>query len=497
MSLLALLHLVGLAVGQDTLPTPAALQRLALRGSDPSLAVAVRSSPVAARDALAQLLTEASRTDPPGPTLAASERLAHSLAREVGDSFAVWQVNRFNNWTVAQRRQKVAIDSLRRAGNTALNRNGFPAAVALWRESIRRAELLGDSAGVAAATGNLGAGWYAEGNLDSAAAYYQRAADLAVRAKDLRTALNATGGLANVRRDRGDLAGARTLYEETSRGRERIGDVRGLVADLTNSGILAEELGDLAGARRSYSEAASQARRYGLDEAEAAARTNLGQLAALQGNFESASSEYGAALAIYRRLGFHADEALVLQGLGLMELRRGNYTAAKARFGESAVIYRSTGSVEGQVAVLTDLAAVSIATGYPAEARRRVAAAAAIASRSPDNTLLQARVALARAELEADFNSRAVAERWYQSAETLYRRAGDEGGLARARAGRGYLLLADEDYSGATPVAAAGGAYRSAARGQPLRRTHHARSRRLARREPSAGWRACARCRGA
>ena len=46
-----------------------------------------------------------------------------------------------------QRRQKVALDSLRRAGNAAMNQRGFAAALPLWRESARRADALGDTRG--------------------------------------------------------------------------------------------------------------------------------------------------------------------------------------------------------------------------------------------------------------------------------------------------------------------------------------------------------------
>lgn len=444
--------LVLLAFPQDTTRNAAAVQLLAMRGTDASLDAAVRGSPVVAHDALARLMTAAARSPAPAPALAASERVAESLMRQTGDSFPVRQIARFSSWSPGERGEKVALDSVRRAGNAAMNQRGFAAALPLWRESARRADALGDTAGIAAATGNIGAGWYGEGALDSAAAYFDRAAGLAQVAGDQRTVCNALGGLANVQRDRGNLAAARSLYEQTSRLRERIGDVRGLIADQNNSGILAERLGDLEGAQHAYEMAAERGQRAGLAESEAAGRVNLGQLAALRGDFTTAQQQYNSALAAYRRLGYRPDEALVLRSQGLMELRRGDYTQARALLNGALAIYRKTGPAAEHVAVLADLAAVSAATGHPEAARQNVVSAAAVADRAPDGALLQARVALARADLEADFNRSSVAERWYRRAELLFRTASDEPGVARARAGRGYLLLMDDDYAAAAAL---------------------------------------------
>jgi signal transduction histidine kinase len=196
-------------LAQQSVPAEA-LRRLAERGGDSALRASVARSPVAAREATQRLLERTAKGDAAGDqALASANRLAGLIAMEHRDSFPLREVMRFARWSPAERGAKVAVDSLRRAGNAALGRDGFDAALTDWRESERQARVLGDTAGMAAAAGNIGAGFYGESMLDSATAYFDRAAGLARRARDTRTELNAMGGLANVLRDRGDFRAAR------------------------------------------------------------------------------------------------------------------------------------------------------------------------------------------------------------------------------------------------------------------------------------------------
>ncbi|HEX5631794.1 MAG TPA: tetratricopeptide repeat protein, partial [Gemmatimonadales bacterium] len=255
------------------------MRALVERGSDSALVATVNRSPVAAREAMQALLDRTARPGEGDLALAGANRLAGAMAIALGDSFPLRQVMRYAAWTPAERGAKVAIDSIRFAGNAALGRDGFETALRAWRESARRAEALGDTAGMAAALGNIGAGFYAEGMLDSAASHFTRAAGLARQVHDGRTELNAQGGLANVLRDRGAYREARERYERTLALRERIGDVRGIAADRNNMGLMAAELGDEAAARAAFEEALAVSRRHALREPMAASLTNLAWLA--------------------------------------------------------------------------------------------------------------------------------------------------------------------------------------------------------------------------
>lgn len=443
----ATLGLVGLlAAPPDTSLSAAALRRLAYAGSGAALVRAVGASPAASRDALALVLSQAAAAPEPATELAAAYRLAAAIASATGDSFPLRQTARFEHWSPVQRRAKVEIDSIRRAGNAAFGREGFAVALPLWRESARRATALADTAGLAAALGNIGAGWFAEGAADSATARFEEAAALAQAAHDQRTRLNALGALANLRRDRGDLSGALAMYGETSRLRAVIGDERGLIADRINSSVLREALGDLDGAAAGYADALARSEARGFTESANASRLNLGQLAAMRGQFDSAIAFIETARASYHRQGLLVDEAFALKSLGLTDVRRGRYRDARRHLLNAQRIYRRTGPAASRVGVMLDLAALDVAAGQPDAARRWVDSAATVARRAPVTDNLQADVLLARGDLEAALNRSPASDRAYRRAEALYRQSGDDAGLAHARAGRGYLMLVDQDH---------------------------------------------------
>src|SRR5207253_2539525 len=160
----------------------------------------------------------------------------------------------------------------------AFNTKGVRPAISLWREALRRSRMIPDTAGVAAAIGNIGSGFYQAGDLDSAELYLTRARGLAESIGDRRTAINAIGTLGSVWKDRGDLARAQQSYAASLGLRTRIGDVEGASADHNNLGLIAAALGDAADARTHYSESLRIARQNDLDAAVATALLNLGNL---------------------------------------------------------------------------------------------------------------------------------------------------------------------------------------------------------------------------
>jgi CHAT domain-containing protein len=440
-----------LAVQASTIDT---VEMLAMRPVETRLKTSVRESPDAARAAVPRLLARVTNADPDtaAAALAAAHRLANTMAVELRDSFPLSQVAQFEAWTPPERLHKLRVDSLRRAGNFAMGHSGFPAAANEWRHSLEEARRLGDTAGVAAALGNLGAGFYSVGELDSAAVYFTRAETLARQVGDGRTALNALGGLANVRRDRGDLRGAQQLYSRTLAMRERIGDVRGIVADRNNLGILAQNLGDLAGAQEAFKEALALSARHAFSDAAATNLVNLARLSTLRADYGEALAQYGRALTTYRSLGDRQGESLVQRGLGLLEVRRGDYRAARVHLTDALALYREVGPPASVVAVYADLAAASSAAGDLEAADEQLRRAAAWARRTRAEPSTAAALSLARGNLAVDLNSFAEAERWFRRAEELYGQAGDAAGQLEAQQGRGYLLMMDGQHARAATV---------------------------------------------
>jgi CHAT domain-containing protein len=428
--LVALPVLVQSTHGADT------VRLLARDGPDSALVERTRRHPDDARDALRRLLADAAG----GAPLTPAERLAGAYAVAWRDSFFVRQVARFGSLSPPQRVAKVSADSLRLAGNAALGAAGTEAAMRAWRESLRRFETLGDSAGMAAALGNIGVGFYRAEALDSAEAYLGRSRDVAEAIRDYRTLGNAVGTLGSVSKDRGDLRRATELYARASATRERTGDARGLAADENNLGLIAEEVGDLAAARRAYEQALAANRSAGRAIPAAANLENLGNVASLEGDYAQAAARYREALSIYREAGNRLDAAQVLHNLGLLSMRRGAYPAAIATLTDAAAIYRRIGPPADEIAVRQDLATARAAAGDLQGARAELQRAEALAGAG-----LSAGLALARGDLAVQFNRLAEAERHYARAERLARK-GDAETRAAAQQGLGFVLLIRESY---------------------------------------------------
>src|SRR5436309_3638890 len=153
-----LVGIACLAVLQS--PASDSLRLLAVSLPATSLVLEVRERPLAVRDAVTESLRRGE--------LDAAGKIAAAYAIAWRDSFLVREVARFATWPAARRSVKVAVDSMRRAGIKAFGADGPHAAVVLWRRALSRATANGDSAGMAALLGNIGAGLLEDGELDSA-----------------------------------------------------------------------------------------------------------------------------------------------------------------------------------------------------------------------------------------------------------------------------------------------------------------------------------------
>jgi len=441
MSAVSSLPLLAVVAGMVQSPqAPDELSALALAGSDSALIARVRDRPDDLRDALRRLFSLAAADSQPAERLAVAGRLARAYAVAWRDSFFVRRVARFESWSSPERREKVTADSLRLAGNDALGRSGVDAAMRLWRESLRRCVGLGDSAGMGAALGNIGAGFYRSGDLDSAAVYFDRARAMAERVGDHRTEGNAVGVLASLHADRGELRQAAELYARAAEIRSLTGDDRGAAADRNNLGLMFQGLGDLDDARRAFSEALASNRGAGRDEPAAVNLINLGNLASLEGDYPLAATHYHAALALYRARENRVGAAAVLHDLGLLDLQRGAYRAALSSLSQALTVYRVTGPPVEEVAVRRDIATAHAAMGNLQGALIQLGRAERLVTRGTEPGLL-AQLALARADLAVQLNTFPEAERQYRRAVQLSRRAGDGRGAADAERGLGLLLL--------------------------------------------------------
>ena len=421
------------------------LRLLAMRVPESALVVEVRTRPLSARDALTEALALSVKGS--DESLTAARRLADAYAAAWADSFLVREVARFARSSAGRRASKVWVDSVRRAGIAAYGRDGPSAAIRIWRRALSRAVAIRDSAGIGAVLGNIGAGLWREGRLDSAEVYLERARRTAAAIGDIRVEANALGALANVSADRGDLAAARDRHARALALRGRIGDTRGAAADHNNLGLLAQDVGDLTEARRRFEAALALNRRDGRDDVAATNLVNLAGLASLTGAFADAEGLYRDALSAWREREMWAETADALRGLAQIEIRRGNYPAARSALREALTILHRTGPEADAIATQSELAGALAAAGELQGAldELRRAQRRADSTRAPSD--IRAGIALARADLAVQLNAFAQADALYVRAERLYRLVNDASGEAEAQQGRGALFLEREDYA--------------------------------------------------
>lgn len=428
-------------------PAPDSLRTLARTLPDSALVTVVRARPVEVREALNESLVQAQRAPTPGAAaeLLLARRMAAAYATAWNDPFLSREVQRFTSWSPDRRAAKLRADSTRRAGSVTFSRDGAGAAIIIWRRALAMARAIPDSAGTAAALGNIGAGFAQDDQPDSAAIYLHQARALAASIGDIRVEANATAELAGLDAGSGNIAGARDAYDHAIALRQRIGDSRGLAADYNNLAQLALDAGDPDEARRQLEAALTINRRDGRPEVAATNLVNLADLSSAAGDFALAEARYREALAVWRRRQQWADAADALRGLGDMEIRRGDYPAARADLREALAIYDRTGPLADALGVRLQLARARAAEGNLQGAIDDLQQARQVADSAAVDRALQASLALAQADLSVQLNLRPQAARLYASAELLYRRAGDRAGEAEARQGQGMLLIEKGD----------------------------------------------------
>ncbi len=371
--------------------------------------------------------------------------LARAYAIAWNDSFLVRQVTRFERSQPSQQKTHVLADSLRLAGNFALGREGVPKAMTYWREALRRAVAVNDTAVIAPSLVAIGAGFFRNRQFDSATVYLERGKNLAVKIGDLRNVGNALGILASVSKDRGDLSKAAELYRKASAIRARSGDTRGIAADQNNLGLIAQERGDLKEAAHVFEVALALNRRDGRKSVVALNLSNLASIASSTSNYARADSLLKQALALESESGNIAETATTLANLGELQMRRGDYNEAQATLLEALRIDEASGAMINAVAVRNDLAELKAATGDPEGALRILRDAERDLNRMNAPSDLRAQVALTRGDLAIQFGTFDEANAEYVRAEKL-----SSGGKAlQARQGRALLLHLRGDESGA------------------------------------------------
>lgn len=410
-----------------------AVTDLVVWGSDDALVTEVSRHPDAARTAFGDYLGQSAMTE--------AERLARAYFTAWTDPFLLQEARRFERWSAADRRLKLTADSLRLAGNEAYGYHGVPAAIALWRESLGYSERLSDQSGAAKSLGNIGAGFYTLGQLDSARVHLSQAYEMAIEVGDLRTAAGALTNLANIAYDVGDMADAADRYAEASDLLARTGSYRFQSATQHNLALVSMSLGDLRGARSALGESIRLSRLHGYPDDEAEGLTSLAEIGRAEGAYGEAESLLDRALDLSQETGNQGVAAGALHSLGILWTARGDYRKAESFLTLALESYTRLGRLPDVVDARQDLARALTAAGDLRGGLRQVQAATRLADSLALGARRNADLLLTAADINLALNEYPRALAQFAQAQTSYRAADDVAGQAAALEGLGYLSL--------------------------------------------------------
>ena len=404
----------------------------------PTLTTEVREYPDAARKAFAELLSLSVRRE---DALGAADVLAGAYFEGWTDPFYLQEAGRFRSWSGDARRTKLEADSLRLAGNKAFSELGVEAAADRWSRSLELSRSVPDTAGIGRTLGNLGAGFYAVGNADSAGAYLSEAYKYAVAVGDVRTVASALTNMASISYERGELPQAAELYATSLDHLARTGDARFQSVNRHNLALVSMAMGDLQSARTSLDESIRLSRLHGYPEDEAEGLSSLADVALAEGAYDEADAALTASLELARSTQNRTAEAGALHSRGLLEASRGAYRKAETDLTRALEMYEQLGLVSDASEVRTDLASLLAAMGAVGAGLEQLRVTEQLVESGALGAVLAADAALVAADLRALLNDYEGAAADYDRAGQLYRSANDLRGQADADQGRGLMEL--------------------------------------------------------
>ena len=219
-----------------------------------------------------------------------------------------------------------------------------------------------DTIGLARVQNNLGSFYYAQGNLQSAKAYYKRASSFLIgRGYD-----NELGKVYNnlgiIYRRQNDYQRALSYYQKALVYQEATGDLSSLSGLYNNLGVVYRNMDDLPMALEYYKRALEIKLELNEKPGIANAYNNIGLIYMIDAAYEPALDAMQEALAIRSELGDPQEEAASLQNIGKLYNKLNNYEMAEEYLSTARSIFKNTNNQTQVAGVDIDLALTYIKT---------------------------------------------------------------------------------------------------------------------------------------
>ena len=215
---------------------------------------------------------------------------------------------------------------------------------------------------------NMGATYFASGDVHNAEQTYQTAISLAEDSGNLRAGARAHSGTAAIYERRGDLGRANGSYERAAAMYSRIGDMHGETTNLIGQAAVYQHMGEYDKAVKLLTTAVQVAKRTGARKLIGNALFWLGSSATELGDVKLAEESYTQSLALAREIESPVDQADALSGLGEVLLKKGSSSDAKHRYDEALALSKASKYQMGEADALAGLADVARMHGSATEA---------------------------------------------------------------------------------------------------------------------------------
>jgi tetratricopeptide (TPR) repeat protein len=192
-------------------------------------------------------------------------------------------------------RSAVRAMALNGAGALAHDQGDYPAARALYEESLAIRREMGDRRGIATSLSNCGIVAYEERDYPTARALYEESLAMFRELGDRRGIANSLNNLGEVEHEQCDYPSARALYEESLAIRRELGDRRGIAVSLDSLGNVAYDQGDYSASRVLLEESLAIMRDLGNPWGIALSLEGIAPAIAALGSPDRAACIWGAA----------------------------------------------------------------------------------------------------------------------------------------------------------------------------------------------------------
>ncbi len=324
------------------------------------------------------------------------------------------------------------------------NRGEYDKALALYEESLKLFEEIGNRSGVAVSLLQIGIIHHHRGEYDKAMTQYEESLEIEEEIGNRSGAAKSLHGIGNIhfvwneydkalnryneslrifeeigkRSDmagvihqigiihdkRGELDKALNRYEESLKIKEEIGDRSGVASSFHQIGMIHQERGEYDKALARYEESLKITEEIGNRSGVAHSLHQIGNIHYLRDEYYKALDRYEESLKIEEEIGDRAGVANSLHQIGMLHQNRGEYDMALARYEESLKIEEEIGDRTGMAGSQTNIGQLLFEQGKYAQSFQYSLIALSILAelKSPDSAIVLRDLKRLRAAWGAD-----------------------------------------------------------------------------------------------